>query len=194
MDISGLLSALDTIAPQKNAQDEVMDRHCSAFLTSKLNISNEVRINELNTFPELADNPKLITLKLLLYAQHKAGEPLLKGLACWIALQTLPLLNHIHKRSLRRTLQADLREATSQGTLQAIANVMFNVDIYVADHNEFQKATQDYAARNLQITELKNQTYLARHARMAGRGIAQTVAYGICLATVYFTLRSFFHF
>lgn len=194
MDLADLLHALDTVAAQKAAQEDCMDRHIAGFIASRLEVSKEIRITELDAVPGLKTHPKLIGLKLLMRAQLKAGEPVLKGLSHWVAARLFPLLDTIHKRSLRHKLQANLRDAAGRGSLQAIATILLDPLIFVTDYNDFQKASAAYAERTRQIDELKTHTYLARHARMAGRGIAQTVAYTLCLATVYITFKSYFHF
>jgi hypothetical protein len=193
-ELAELLQALDTIAPQRGPVEFCMDRHIAAFIASKLDISKEIRIHELDGLPELSKNPKLIALKLLMRAQHKAGEHPLKGLSYWVASQLFGLLDHIHKRTLRHKLQATLRDAASKGLLQTIAGIMLNSQLFRTDHEEFQQAVADYATRGIHIKENKNHVYLSRHSRIAGRGIAQTVAYGICLTTIYITLRSYFRF
>ncbi len=135
-----------------------------------------------------------MALKLLARAQQKADGLVLKGLGYWSAIRLLPLLGTIHKRSVRRKLQADMKDIAGKGSLPTIANMMFNPDLFVKDYTGFKNAVAEHTMREAQIIELKNHKYLARHARMAGRGIAQTIAYSVCLATIYYTFKSYFHF
>jgi hypothetical protein len=192
--LAELLSALDALAPQRAAQEDCIDTHIAAFVASKLDINKEVRLLELEIIPHMVSHPALIALKLFMLAQTKIRQPMLKGLSYWLAARLFPLLDNIHKRNRRRELQVELRDLSGQGTLQTLNDFFLNSNIFTNDMQHFQKTSEDYALRTAQINALKNNTYLARHSRMVGRGFAQSVAFSICFITVYFTLKSYFHF
>jgi len=190
-----LMLALDKIAPQKAAQSDFMDRHIAGFIASKLEIKKEISINELAPLRNLATHSGLIGLKLLVRAENKisTSTPLI-GLSYWVVLQLLPIADTIHKRSTRKEFQDKLMAAAATGLLRNIANLLLNPDIFITDHNDFHVMAAQYTSRKAHITELKNHTLLLRHSRIAGRGIAQTFSYGICLTVAYYTLKSYFHF
>jgi hypothetical protein len=190
-----LLIALDTIAPTKAASETCMDRHIAAFIACKTGITKEIRIREMENISHLLTNPQLIALKLLLQALQKTKAPLkLAGLSYWLASSLFPLLDHIHKRSLRRKLQAQLLQDASKGSLDILAELLLNPDIFAADYGNFRNAALQYAEREQYIALLKNPVLIKRHADMAGRGIALSISYALCLTIIYFTLRGYFHF
>jgi len=193
-DIKELLLALDRIAPKKTADDEFMDRHIAAFLSSGLDITKELQIKELERVPKLSHHNSLIGLRLLINAQEKTGNQPLAGLCYWVVMRLMPLTHTIHRRTVRERFQRNIMDAAATGQLKAIGSLFFNADIFVSDYREFQQAFTVYALRKTEVTELKNNTMLSRHSQMAGRGIAQIIAYGICLVAVYYTLKIYLHF
>jgi hypothetical protein len=189
-----LLLALDALAQQKAGEEEFMDRHIAGFIAAKLDIGKEVKIGELEVIPKLGSHAGLIGLRMLIRAQAKADDVPLRGLCYWAAVSLLPLIGDIHKRSIREKLEKELLEAASTGTLKNIAMLLLDPEVFIADYNGFLKVSMEYHQRKTQITELKNNTLLMRHSRIAGRGIAQTVAYGVALLAVYYTLKAYLHF
>ena len=189
-----LLIIMDKIANEKGINEDFMDRHIAGFIANKLELAREVNLSEVSGVPELAKNNKLLSLKLLVRAQQKIGNNKLTGLGLWIAINLAPLFSNIHRRSQRKTLSSSLKIAANSGSLKAIGDIFLNPDVFVSDYEGFQRAKHEYSARKKHISELRNNTILARHSRMAGRGIAQTVAYSVCLATIYYTIKAHFHF
>lgn len=189
-----LLLALDTVASQKAAQADFMDRHIAGFIASRLDITKEIRVNELEPLRNLETHPGLIALKFLVKAQNKIAPSSFCGLTYWIVLQLLPVADLIHRRSGRDELKNRMLNAASTGSVRQIAAMLFSAEVFISDYNSFQGMVADYALRKTNINELRNHTSLMRHSRIVGRGIAQTVSYGICLGVIYYTLRFYFHF
>jgi hypothetical protein len=193
MTLSDLLTALDAIAPQKASSEEVGDAHIAAFIASHLNLTREIKLSELRLLPEFAMHHGLIMLKLLSQAQSKSDEDSLKGLSHWIAARLLPLLGNMHSRVRKLRLQTDLRATAARGSLPAIAALLLSPQAFEADTRDFEAAMANYASLNERIKALKSNAGLPFYASMQGRGFGQSVAYCVCLATVYFTIKSCFH-
>jgi hypothetical protein len=138
-------------------------------------------------------NPALIMLSLLSLAQHKSGEKSLKGLSHWMALKLLPLLDEMHSRARQHKLQVEMQAAAVKGSLETISDLLLSPRGFEADARDFQRALADYAERKRQIAALQGMSGLMQEAGRKGRGIAQSLAYGICIATVYVTLKSYFN-
>lgn len=190
-----LLICLDTAAATaKAAETDFMDTHIAAYVASKLDIAKELRIHELDGIAELAANPRLVSIKILARAQSPAGNPSLQGLTHWIALRLFAMLDYIHRRNARSQAQHELRKAAESGAVSSIAATLLNPDVFINDFHGFKKAATAYTFRKYQIAKLKDPRERTKHARMVGRGLAQTLAYGTCVFTVYFTLRSYYHF
>lgn len=191
--ISEALTALDAVARDKAVAEDFNDTHVATFLASKLDLSRELKLHEVQSVPRLASNPTLVMLKLIAQAQHRSSEHVLKGLSHWVALRLLPLLDDIHSRARAQKLRTDLRTAANKGSLEAIAEVFLGSGIFNADARDFKKASADYTARRQQIAAMQGTAGLVHHADIKGRGVAQSIAYGICIASVYVTIKSFFN-
>lgn len=194
LSVQELLYALDGLSSSpKVAEMDFMDTHIAAFLASRLEIGKEIRVTELDAMSHLISNAQLVSIKLLARAQSHAKVASTQGLTHWMMLRVLSLLSIIHRRSIRYKMQKALQQAAHSGKISAVANVLLTPDLFVADFTAFQKAATLYAYRKLQITKLNNPKERSRHARIVGRGLAQTLAYGTSLFTIYFTLRSYYH-
>lgn len=192
--LAQLMSALNIVAQQKAIQEDFMDKHIAGFIGSRLDISRGMRVTELDVFPKLAYHPGLIGLKLLLSAQNKLEDKVFHGLSLWVALKLLPILDNIHKNVLRQNLQKDIITAASYGSLKKIEKILLNTDTFVSDYSSFQNASATYQLRRSQIEMLMDNKVLTRHSRIVGRGISQIISYGVCLITIYYTLKTYFHF
>ncbi len=190
-----LLLALNIAAAQHAAEADFMDRHIAGFITSRLDIGKEMRVNELDALPFFASHAGLVALKLLIKAQNKVESAMeLHGLCSWVAIKLMPVTDMLHKRGARQDFRKRLTDAAATGRLKNIANLLLKPDVFIADHNSFYEAVVAYTMRARQIGELNNQSLIMRHARVVGRGIAQTVSYGICLISVYYTLKAYLRF
>lgn len=191
--LAELLAALDILSVQKAAGEEVLDRHIAAFIASRLELDREIHISELQALPTLKSDPTLIALRLFARAQSRSGVTSLKGLTHWLGMRLLPLLGSMHNRTRQRKLQADLRAAASKGSLEAIASLILTPVVFEADRRDFRKAAVDYAQRDKRIAVLKGTVGIAPQADTKGYSVAQSIAYGICIATIYTTLKAYFH-
>jgi eukaryotic-like serine/threonine-protein kinase len=190
-----IIYALDVISTtQKASETDFMDTHIAAFIASKLELGKEIRVHELDAIKELAANPKLVALKLFARVQHSVGSPSVKGLTHWIVLRLFPMLDYIHRRNVRHHIQHQLKDAASSGMIGKVTDILLSPEAFVNDYNAFRKAVSAYTTRKYQIARLKDPRERTKHARMVGRGLAQTLAYGTSAFTIYFTLRSYYHF
>ncbi len=186
--------ALDTIAPAQQATEtDFMDIHIAAFIASKLDIGKEIHIHELE-LKDLVSTQKLIALKLLERTQYAVSSHTAKGLTYWIALRLFPMLSYLHRKNVRHKMQERLHDAAASGIVSSISNVLLNQEVFTSDAQAFRLAVAAYASRKYQIAKLNDPREQKKHSRMVGRGFAQTLAYGTCIFTLYFTLHSYFHF
>lgn len=189
-----LLYALDTLSRTVNVKDtDFIDKHVAAFMASKLDISKEIQLTEIDADRELSKEPLLIQLKLLARAQRTAKIKSLPGLSHWVAARLFPLLNKIHRRKIRYKMQRRLKTAADTGSVSAIAEMLLSQEVFVSDYLAFKREEHAYMVRRHLIAKLKNPKERTKHARMVGRGLAQTLAYGTSLFTIYFTLKAYYH-
>jgi hypothetical protein len=99
----------------------------------------------------------------------------------------------MRSRAKQTKLQKELRALANKGSITEIATLLLSTQAFETDMRDFKKASADYQALKQHITALKSTKGLAHQASIKGRGIGQSIAYSVCLATVYITLKSYFH-
>lgn len=194
VDFQPMLHMLDSIAKDFAATHSPLDRHSAAFLAARMGINKEVYISELGRFPELAGNPKFLTLRLLLSAQDRMGNPPLRGLCHWVAMDCLPILEKLHNRKIRDSIQSDIKRACHTGQLSGIARVLFDAGYYLRDQVEFQRAAAYYRLNSEKISNISNPTYLMGRGKRLGRQISVWAAGLICCITIYLVMEQYFYF
>lgn len=183
-----LLRHLDRLAPSLEG-DDIVDRHISAFIGSKLGIFNEIRLHELSSMPTLATNRIIISLHLIAKVQERIEPMRLPGLTHWFAIRLLPLMDTIHSKSLRQKLKTMLLGLAPLGLTQKIAELLITADFAVADYNGFQKALATYYKNAVDIERLKLPERLEMETQRMGLNIAALLAYGGLLFSILYIVR-----
>lgn len=183
--LTELLRHLDRIASTAAGGQDPVDAHLLAFLASKLNITNEIKLYDLAAIPEMAGNKTLIALKLMAIAQHRSGNIELPGLTHWITQRVLPSMQHLRSNTVRgRTLQMLLDEAL-EGRTQLLSDLLLDGEIVNADQGGFTKAVGSYRRNAERIDAYKRGSNLEYDSTHLGGMIAKIFAYTALLLSVY---------
>lgn len=185
-----LLRALDRVAPGLEG-DEIIDRHVAAFIASKLQIQNEIRLNDLASMPMLATSRIMIALYLLATVQERVEPMRLPGLTHWFAVRLLPMMDSIHSKTLRQKMKSMLVNITPLGLTQKLAELMINADYAAADSGGFEKALETYRKNALEITKLKQPERLEYETHRMGLNLATTLAYAGLIFSVLYIIKGF---
>ncbi|MBY0408386.1 MAG: hypothetical protein K2Q01_11910, partial [Rickettsiales bacterium] len=185
-----LLRELDRLAPGIEG-DEIMDRHIAAFITSKLGIHNEIRLNDLSSIPMLATSRVMVALYLLSMVQERVEPMRLPGLTHWFAIRLLPLMDNIHSKTLRSRMKSMLASMAPLGLTQKMADLMITADYAEADTGGFEKALATYRKNAAQIVSLKQPERLERDTHRMGLNMATMLAYAGLLFSVFYIIRAF---
>ncbi|NBO17614.1 MAG: hypothetical protein EBV03_00005, partial [Proteobacteria bacterium] len=185
-----LLRALDRIAPTLEG-DDIIDRHISAFIASKLQIQNEIRLNELSSMPLLATNRIMIALYLLALVQERVEPMRLPGLTHWFAVRLLPMMDSIHSKTLRQKMKNMLINIAPLGLTQKMAELMINADYAAADSGGFEKALATYRKNAAEIIKLKQPERLEYETHRMGLNLATTLAYSGLIFSVLYIIKGF---
>ena len=185
--LAELLTKLDHLAPTLSENDDPFDRHIAAFIASKLVILKEVRLDELEGLPMLATNKTVMAIYLLGASQIKASHLRLPGLTNWLVLRTLPLMDHIHSRSLRKKYKTALMALAGVGSIPKIADLIVSADYASIDYNGYQQALIDYQENSNSIAFYEAAENVEAESMAMGFRIAKLVAYACLLGSFYFT-------
>lgn len=185
-----LLRQLDKTC-NKIEGDEIIDRHISAYIASKLQIHNEIRLNELASIPALATSKLMIALHLLAMVQERVEPMRLPGLTHWFAVRLLPMMDSIHSRTLRQKMKTMLVNIAPLGLTPKLAELLISADYAAADSAGFEKALNSYRKNAAEIHSLKQPERLERETHRMGLNLATLLAYGGLIFSVLYIIRGF---
>ena len=184
-----LLITLDQQAPALFEQEDPLDRHIAAFIASKLGIMSEIRMDELNGIPSLVRHKTVVALYLLGSAQAQADSMRLPGLTSWLVMKTLPLMDLVHSRTVRKKYKAALMALAPGGSIPKITRLILSADYAAGDNLGFQQATITYHKAAAAIAYYRKPKNIQDRSMMMGFTIAKVVAYAALLGTLYWTLK-----
>ena len=181
------LRALDAIAHNMAPDTSFADRHLAAFVAARIDLTKEVRLDDLATIPTLATNEELIVLRILARAQIKVDRnnkmPLV-GLCTWAAMRIEKMIDQIHNRILRRRLKLQLKRLASSGDLSAVLGLLINSDIAQRDYDGFTKAIALHQINHKKIERFENPRLVELYARDSGGRMAMAISYvGLAIVT-----------
>jgi len=183
-----LMRTLDALASSIGGQQTFVDRHLTGFIASKLEMSKEVKLDELSNIPELASNPEPIALRLLVKSQQKSGKIPLTGLAAWVGVRIELILNAVHNRVIRKRLLMQLKQTALEGSINELLTILANREMVTRDQEGFSLAISLFAVNKKRIEKLQDDTVVNIYAQSLGGLIATTLGYGILSVAGYFTL------
>ncbi len=189
-----LLLQLDRMAREHLKRSSLIDSQLAAFLTSKLEITKELRVLELAGHPDLVLDQRLIMLKLLAQAQQKMNNQPLKGLAVWVAATIMPIAQKLHQKSSRELLIKEIKQATKTGLLGTIAFLVFRDKIFTDDRREFLRVKHLYQYHKDSIVSLQDDKKIKRSAVLMGRKASVTIGYLIVGIAMYFAFDPYMSF
>lgn len=181
------LKALDAMAKTMAPNSSFTDRHLAAFLASKIDVSKEVRLNDLSTIPTLANNPELVVLKILARAQARYERLQLVGLATWAAMRIEKMLDEIHNRVTRKDLKMELKRLAQSGVLADVLSAVVNRDIAQRDHEGYAKAIAMHHINNAKIERYQNPKLIQKSASELGGRLATNIS-GLALTITFFVV------
>lgn len=189
LSLDEVLLALDASAPQANYdEDDPVDRHAGGFIGAKLNLQDDVRIKNIQAFPEICRNPQLLMLGLLTMAEMETNIGAVNNLSIWLETRLEMLLKLLHSRTIRKSLKEKLREAAKKGSIKALFDVASNSRYIRSDMAGFNDARRQYRRLMIEIMNLKKKSNIQSLAYQYGLRISVTISYLICVGTLMYVL------
>lgn len=170
------LSTLDVLSKNLAPETSIVDRHIAAFIAAKLDITKEIRLNDITSIPALAENQELIMLQLMARAQQKYKLKLV-GLATWGAMRVEKMIDEIHNRVIRKRQKLLLKRLASSGSLREVLSSIVNRDVVLRDTDGFAHALALYDINLRRIEYLQNPLILEYKSRKMGGKLAVTFSY-----------------
>ena len=158
IEINQLLYFLNDNASKLSANDPV-DRHVAAFLASKLELSQEIKLKMMRHMRDDRAKTQLIKLALLAFAQRKSNAGKLTGLANWIVGKIKFVVDSLHGKKNKKELNAEIKALAEAGNLEGILSLIINSDLFAKDADAFSNAQREYGLYENELKLIK-----ARHS------------------------------
>jgi len=183
-----MMHRLDALVKDQPEVD-IIDRHTAAFICSRMDIAKEMKIQELSHIFSLSNQPKLSLLKMLAMAQEKSRVKQLPGLTHWMGLQTLPLIQLLHRRAERSILLRWIEQAAGGGSLPALVQAWAQEQIFREDQEGFADAGQQYRTIQERIDWLMDDKFVRARAQTIGDNLSLSIAYLVFIGSLYFLIE-----
>ncbi|MFO0109386.1 MAG: hypothetical protein ACK52W_02475, partial [Alphaproteobacteria bacterium] len=185
-----LLRTLDALASSLGGHQSLVDRHLLGFIGSKLEMTREVKLEELSNIPELASNLEPMALRLLAKAQQKSGKISLTGLTSWVGIRIESILIAVHNRIVRKQLLMQLKRIAVEGSINELMTILMNREMALKDQQGFSLAISLFSINKKRIENLQEDSVIDVYSESLGGLISITLGYGILSVAGYFTLSS----
>ncbi len=165
VDINQLLYFLNDNATKLAGSDPV-DRHVAAFLGSKLDITQEVKLKAMRYIKDEKVKAQLMKLALLAFAQRKSASTRLSGLANWMLNRSKIITEILHSRKLRKDIITEMKNQADAGNLEGMMHLFSNSDYFIRDHDGFGEAQRAYMIYDAQLKNIKMRQGLSMKANV----------------------------
>lgn len=186
--LGSLLNYLDVIAEANMGERDPMDRHIAAFIASKINLPDDIRIKGMTSFPEVMKNTQIQMLGLLALAQAQSKTRALKNLAEWLHIRLEGVVKMLHGKTVQRELERNLERASRDGNLTILFQHATDPAIFKRDRANYQEARMQHKNLSHQIAHLEHQKNIERKAYEYGLRVAVTISYLTCALSGLFML------
>lgn len=187
--IGEMLKVLDQVAVQMPRDKDPIDEHVAAFIASKLNVTREIRLEELSTHNALANSRILFALKILAAAHRRSRVNKLMGLTHCIAIRILPLLEEIRSKTLKKKMIALLEKAAASGDLQKMEEIFIESGYNVVEDDAFRQAVYRYRRNESDIAYYKNSAVIEAHSKRLGNSTAYYIAIAALALSFYLAVK-----
>ena len=179
------METLDKLAAKHAKTTDIVDRHIAAFLTSRLDVNREVKVVELSGIGDMANDERLIMLKILAMAQQKMRNKPLHGITNWAVETVLPILNELHQTSKKESMKQKVYQLAEKGILERVAFPLFNREMFEYDKQEYSRAQALYRFHHKMLAFLQDNGKLRLKARIIGQQTAWFIGIITLIAVAY---------
>jgi hypothetical protein len=154
IDINQLLYFLNDNS-SRLVQSEPVDRHIAAFLASKLELAQEIKLKIMKQMKDDRAKGQLVKLALLAFAQRKSNSGKLSGLANWTAGKLKSVVDSLHSRKLRKDMTSEMKSLADQGNLEAIMQLVCSSEYFQRDADGFAEAQRYFAIQDQELRQIR---------------------------------------
>jgi len=178
--IPELLMSLDLIA-EKNPTKFNIDKHIVAFVSAKLDLTEDIKSAILPNFPKISENPIVRTLSMLNILQTYEPEIEIPNV-CRIIVSDLKELfkDHLHNVEFKEKILSTLDEVAKEGKLSEIIQILSDQQQFINDYNGYYEACRQAKILEQKIKTLNNERKIFDNSLLLGQKMTVLVSYVLC--------------
>lgn len=184
-----LIVTLDNITPKED--DDPVDRQVAAFIASKLDLSDDMKIKSLQNFPHISRNPQVLMVGLLTVAQAESRVKSARNLTTWLSNRLSTMIGSLHSKGIKKEIKGKIKSASGEGNMNSIFKIIANPSYAKRDHTGYKEAKNQYRMLVMEVAKLKSKSNIQRLAYQIGLKIAVTISYLVCAMTMLYVLFYF---
>ncbi len=181
-----VLEGLDHFSGDKN--EDPIDRHIGAFIASRIDLNDDIRIRSLQNFPYVAKNPQVLMVGMLTVAQAEGQVGEVKSLTSWMTERLSTLTDSLNSRVIQRSMKEKLKKAAEEGNMQQLFKIISDPEYARKDLYGFKEARSHYKTLTYNIAQLKQQSNIQNMAYQFGLRIAVGISYLVCTTTLVYVI------
>ncbi len=164
--------ALNDLSIKDSGLERIVDRHVAAFISVRDRQMIDAYLADINS--DVAHVKAIALLKMLATIQLRANLDKAPGISNWVVDHlSKPLLERIHDRDMRKSIDMKLKRLASNGDVVAIASLFEKETVLRKDRGDFNNAMKEY--QNL-IKQEKILDYNIKNNKRYGQGTGREVA------------------
>jgi hypothetical protein len=172
--------SLDLIA-EKNPTKFNIDKHIVAFVSAKLDLTEDIKSAILPNFPKISENPIVRTLSMLNILQTYEPEIEIPNV-CRIIVSDLKELfkDHLHNVEFKEKILSTLDEVAKEGKLSEIIQILSDQQQFINDYNGYYEACRQAKILEQKIKTLNNERKIFDNSLLLGQKMTVLVSYVLC--------------
>lgn len=165
-------------------EDSMMDNHISSYICKYVEISDSIKIKQLQNFPSLARNKEVKYCAILALAQKKSELTNLPALTQWIREGLSSVLEFVKSKKIKKKVTDLMDKSVAAGDTNKLFAIITNSKFIKNDIYGFREAKKQYMILSFEIMKLKSQTNIDQLAYRLGLRISVIFSYLICIVSV----------
>lgn len=178
--IPELLAGLDSFA-EKNPKKLNVDKHIVAFISSKLELREDIKSAILPNFPKFADHPVIRGLSILNVLQQHEPDIGIPNICKAITKDLIDLFqDHLHNVEFKKKITSQLQEIEKEGDISKIILMLSDQQQFINDYNGYYEACRKAKLLETKINNLNNSNNLFNNSLILGQKTTVLVSYVLC--------------
>lgn len=176
---------LHIIDNNESINGNILDKHMTAFISDRLDLSVKLIVPSLSKFPFMASNPYICNLTLMSLAQQSSFTGPLKHLSKKVSDSLISdVVEKMHSRSIKRKLEEEIVKHSKNGLLSVTLQMITDPKYIISDNIGYKRAIQRYRDNKVQLSRLHNRSSITNIGYRYGLQMSVLISFFIVTIVV----------